>query len=185
MSSAQCDLCGTYIQTGEGYAFYSSAKVFGMTTGNMMLCSPCGDGVVVYLQGQSIPAFLVEGDDIEKSVRTANIEGIAAASRQKGLSPAATCDKARARAKAFWDEKRREEEVEHQRRQQEEARAKRDAEERKRRDEEEQRRKKEQEQTIQARRSSGLCLMCGGKLSFLARMFGNSSHGGCKEFRPH
>ena len=109
---------------------------------------------------------------------------------KEGIPPESLWGKLYQRKHRFLSDLAREEELAKKRAEEEKARKeqeeKRRAEEQKRRQAEEARRKAEDERraSVQAgRKSSGLCVMCGRRLSIVQKLFGKDRHGGCTSFK--
>lgn len=108
MKSAVCDRCSSNIAKGNGYAFYSSAQMMGMTVGNMFLCEACTASVITEdMFAKQFAPTVVNPEDLtamREAMNAANAAGIAERCRVLGLSPDQARAKAKELANQYWND---------------------------------------------------------------------------------
>ena len=117
-AAGRCDLCGSAIKDGDGYAFFSSAVIepLNVPVGNMMLCEKCTQDTITERAWVVRPselqfkppttekdlARMLSGENSQ--MESLNTGGIVATCKRLGFSPEAAKRKARELAVLWWQD---------------------------------------------------------------------------------
>lgn len=109
---AVCDRCSTKVETGGGYAVYSTAQLIpGQDVGEMLLCENCANELFTEKIWDEAKPITVEIDSsmdfdaIKRVQRQLNDFAIAMLAKNRGLSPAQTQQEAQEIAQLWWKDR--------------------------------------------------------------------------------